>query len=190
MKEKKKKRQKWIRLRHRIFQHILCPVMAVFTRLKYGLHYRKFKPTEKQYLVLANHQTAFDQFFVACAFSKPVYFVCSEDLFSNGFLSKLIAYLVAPIPFRKSTADIASIKNCYKVAREGGHIAISPEGNRTYSGTTEDMKPAIADMVKFLKLPVAFFKIEGGYGVHPRWSDTVRKGRVTAGVSRVISPDE
>jgi len=187
--KKKKNKNKWIKKRHSFFRLVLGLPVFLITWFRYKVKLRKAK-LKGPHFILYNHQTAFDQFFVACAFSKPVYFVCSEDLFSNGFLSKLIAYLVAPIPFRKSTADIASIKNCYKVAREGGHIAISPEGNRTYSGTTEDMKPAIADMVKFLKLPVAIFKIEGGYGVHPRWSDTLRKGRVSVGVSRVISPEE
>ena len=114
MKEKKKKRQKWIRLRHRIFQHILCPIMAVFTRLKYGLHYRKFKPTEKQYLVLANHQTAFDQFFMGLVLYPKImpYYVASEDIFTNGFVSGLIKFLVNPVPIKKQASDVSCVMNC------------------------------------------------------------------------------
>ena len=37
---------------------------------------------------------------------------------------------------------------------------------------------------------MAIFRIEGGYGVHPRWSDVVRKGRMKASVVRVIEPEE
>lgn len=33
-------------------------------------------------------------------------------------------------------------------------------------------------------------RIEGGYGVHPRWSDVVRRGKMRAYVSRVIEPEE
>ena len=52
------------------------------------------------------------------------------------------------------------------------------------------MNPAIAGLARMLKLPIALFRIEGGYGVHPRWSDVVRRGRMHAYVSRVIEPEE
>ncbi len=192
MKEKKKKRQKWIRLRHRIIQHIICPFMAVFTRLKYGLHYKKFHPTEKQYLVLANHQTAFDQFFMGLVLYPKImpYYVASEDIFTNGFVSKLIKYLVNPIPIKKQTSDVSCVMNCIRVVREGGSIGISPEGNRTFDGKTVTMKNSVASLARALKIPVALLRIEGGYGVEPRWGKRTRRGRIDAYVSRVISVEE
>ena len=39
-------------------------------------------------------------------------------------------------------------------------------------------------------MPIAFFRIEGGYGIQPRWSDKVRKGKMRAFVSRVVEPEE
>ena len=45
---------------------------------------------DRAYLILMNHQTAFDQFFVGMAFKGPVYYVASEDLFSNGWISSLL----------------------------------------------------------------------------------------------------
>ena len=78
-----------------------------------------------------------------------------------------------------------------KVAAEGGTIALAPEGNRTYSGKTCYINPSIAPLAKKLSLPIAIFKIEGGYGTHPRWSDKVRRGKKMRGyVSRVIEPGE
>ena len=41
-----------------------------------------------------------------------------------------------------------------------------------------------------MKLPIAFYRIEGGYGVHPRWSDTVRRGKIRAYVDRVLEVEE
>jgi hypothetical protein len=80
--------------------------------------------------------------------------------------------------------------NCIRVAREGGTIAIAPEGNRTFNGETVYMSDAIAPLAKKLKLPIALYRLEGGYGVHPRWSDVVRKGKMRSYVSRVIEPEE
>ncbi len=185
------KKDKWIKLRHHIVRNIAYGCIYTYSRTKYGIHINKFKEQEKRpYLVLYNHQTAFDQFFVGMAFKGPIYYLASEDLFSNGFVSSLIRYLVAPIPIKKQTLDISAIKACLKVAKEGGAIAIAPEGNRTFSGKTEYINPAIAVLAKKLKLPVALYRIQGGYGVHPRWSDVVRKGKMECGVYDVIMPEE
>jgi 1-acyl-sn-glycerol-3-phosphate acyltransferase len=140
--------------------------------------------------VLYNHQTAFDQFFVGMPFRQQLYYVASEDLFSKGFVSTLLRYLIAPIPIKKQATDLSAVMTCIRLAREGGSIAIAPEGNRTYSGKTEYMNPAIAPMARKMGLPIAFCRIEGGYGVHPRWSDVVRRGHMTCGVSRLLMPEE
>ncbi len=190
-KNNKKKKNKWIKPRHKVVRAILNVTLGVFTKIRYGIKIEKLpKDKRGQYLILYNHQTAFDQFFVGIAFRDPVYYLASEDIFSNGFTSSLIKYLVAPISIRKQTTDVSAIMNCLRVVREGGTIAIAPEGNRTYSGKTEYINPSIATLVKQLKLPVAIFRIEGGYGVHPRWSDVVRKGKMRSYISRIIEPEE
>ena len=191
IKENNNKKKKWIRPRHRLVRNLLNVTLGAYTRIKYGVKVEKFKEQEdRPYLILLNHQTAFDQFFVGMAFKGAVYYLASEDIFSMGFASSLIRYLVNPIPIKKQTTDVKAIKTCIRVAREGGTIAIAPEGNRTYSGRTEYMSPSIAPLARRLGMPIALLRIEGGYGVHPRWSDVVRKGKMRAYVSRVISPEE
>jgi len=127
---------------------------------------------------------------VALAFRGPVYYLATEDLFSKGWISSLIRWLVAPIPIKKQTSDITAVRNCIRVAREGGTIAMAPEGNRTYSGQTEYINPAIGGLARKLKLPIALLRIEGGYGVEPRWSDVTRRGPMRAYVSQVIEPED
>lgn len=188
---KKKKKQKWLKPRHQVVRTALGWTLGVYAKIKYRITVEKFRNEGKRaYLVLYNHQTAFDQFFVGLAFRRPIYYVASEDLFSKGWVSSLIRYLVEPIPIKKQTTDIGAVMNCIRVAREGGTIAIAPEGNRTYSGKTEYMSSAIAPLAKKLKLPIAFYRLEGGYGVHPRWSDVVRKGKMRGYISCVIEPEE
>jgi len=186
-----KKQKKWMLFRHKAVTALLRYPLWLYCRLVYGIRVEKFaRQGKRPYLVLLNHQTAFDQFFVGLAFKGPVYYVASEDLFSKGWVSALIRWLVAPIPIRKQTTDITAVMTCIRVAREGGTICIAPEGNRTYSGKTEYMSPAISGLAKKLKLPIALLRLEGGYGVHPRWSDGIRRGRMKAYVSQVIEPEE
>ena len=187
----KKQKKKWMRFRHRVITEIARWVLTPYIYFTYGIKIEKFKAQGKgNYLVLLNHQTPFDQFFVGIAFKGPIYYVATEDIFSLGWLSDVIRWAIAPIPIRKQTTDINAVMNCIRVAREGGTIAMAPEGNRTYSGRTEYMNPAVAGLAKKMKLPIALFRIEGGYGAEPRWTDKVRKGPMKAYISQVIEPEE
>lgn len=186
-----KKKRKWIKFRHHVVRNLLYTVMYPYSRLRFGVTIERMKnQQDRPYLILLNHQMVFDQFFVGMAFKGPIYYVATEDIFSLGWVSSVIRYLIAPIPIKKQTTDVQAVRTCYKVAKEGGTIAIAPEGNRTYSGKTEYMNPAIASLARTLNLPIAFFRIEDGYGVQPRWCDKVRRGKMRAYFSRVIMPEE
>ena len=186
-----RKQETWIKPRHRVITALVRPFLGTYCRWKYGVTVEPFlEQGDRQYLVLFNHQTAFDQFFVGMAFQGPVYYLASEDLFSKGWISALLKWVVNPIPIKKQTTDVRAVRNCLKVIKEGGTLALAPEGNRTYSGKTEYMNPAIVKMAKKFKLPIALLRIENGYGVHPRWSDVVRKGKMRAWISLVIEPEQ
>lgn len=186
-----KRNERWMKFRHKMVVWLLTPTFGLYVRWKYGIRIEPFKNQgERPYLIVMNHQTAFDQFFVGLTFHRPVYYLASEDLFSMGWVSKLIRWLVEPIPIKKQTTDLQAVKNCIRVAREGGTICLAPEGNRTFHGRTVYMGSGIAGLTKKLGLPLAIFRIEGGYGVHPRWSDVVRKGKMRCYVSRIIEPEE
>ena len=185
------KQKSWVKFRHKVVYTLLRPLFAPYIIWKYGIKVERFKEeNNRQYLIVMNHQTGFDQFFPCLAFRQPLYFIASEDIFSIGWVSKLLTWLVAPIPIRKQTTDIQAVKNCIKVAKEGGSICLAPEGNRTFHGRTIYMNPSIGSLARKLALPIAIFRIEGGYGVQPRWSDVVRKGRMRGYVSQVIEPEE
>ena len=187
MKEKKQ----WVRFRHRVVVPVVHLFFGPYVRWKYHIHIERFREDGKRpYLILMNHQTGFDQFFVGMSFRQPVYYVATEDIFSLGWPSPQQRRLVAPIPIKKQTTDIQAVKNCIKVAREGGSICVAPEGNRTFHGRTVYMNPSIASLAKKLALPIAFFRLEGGYGIQPRWSDVVRGGTMKSYVSRVMEPEE
>ena len=191
MKDAPKKKTKWMRPRHRLVRNVVYLLLYPYCRIVYRLRVKRFKEQEKRpYLILLNHQTPFDQFFVGMSFKGPLYYLATEDIFSNGFISSVIRYLIAPIPIKKQTLDLKAIKTCFAVAREGGSIVIAPEGNRTYSGQTEYMNPSIAPLARKLGMPIVLYRIEGGYGTEPRWSDVIRRGGIKSYVSRVISPEE
>lgn len=186
-----KKKEKWMKFRHRVVWILLYPILAAITMLKFPIKIERYRDEKNRpLLILMNHQTPFDQFFVCMAFKGPIYFIATEDILSNGFISKVIRYLVAPIPIKKQAGDFSAVMTTLRVAREGATIAMAPEGNRTYSGKTEYINPAVAGLAKKMKLPIALFRIEGGYGMEPRWSSVTRRGKMRGYVYRVIEPEE
>ena len=186
-----KQKTQWVKPRHRIAVALVHLFFGFYVRMRYHITIEPFREQGKRpYLIVMNHQTGFDQFFVGMTFRQPVYYIATEDIFSLGWVSDIIRWLVEPIPIRKQTTDIKAVKDCIKVAREGGTICLAPEGNRTFHGRTVYMNPSIASLAKKLALPIAFFRIEGGYGIQPRWSDVVRGGTMRSYVSRVMEPEE
>ena len=95
----KKQKKRWVRRRHKWVRNLLYPVLYPVCRFKYGARIEKFKEQGgRQYLILFNHQTAYDQFFVSAAFKGAVYYLASENILSNGFVSKLISFLATLAP--------------------------------------------------------------------------------------------
>ena len=84
----KKKTQKWVRVRHKVYTAILrYPVMFVFWLL-YGFKHKKIKLSKNENaFIISNHQTQFDPILVSLGVNKPVYYVATDTLFSNKFVS-------------------------------------------------------------------------------------------------------
>lgn len=187
----KKKSKAWVLKRHKTVRTLLAPFIRLMMNSEYDIEFADLKDTlNRPYLIIMNHQTGNDQFFVGGSVEGPVYYIATEDIFSLGFPSKLISYLVNPIPIKKSNVDMRTVKTCIKVAKEGGTIALFPEGNRTYSGETGYMKPSIVKLAKAIKLPVCILHVTGGFGADPRWAKARRKGPVKISIARILEYDE
>lgn len=186
-----KKNKKWSRFRHKIvfgfLRIILYPVLRIF------YHYRpkKYKLDKKQgYFIISNHQSLMDPFCLALSFRRPIYFVATDNLFTHKHISKIIRFLVNPIPKRKAAIDATCLKTCLKVAKEGGTVGLFVEGNRCYNDFQFYIDPSISKLIKKMGIPLVLYNLKGGYGVDPRWGNKLRKGKFTGEVKRVLSAEE
>ena len=177
------------RLRHKIAYAILRPFFEIYIRLFYGFKLNKYK-LSGNHLILSNHITMFDPFFVAASFNFPIYFVASNDIFAYRFVTKIIKYLVEPISKTKNEVDFAAIKEIIAMSKAGGSIGLFLSGNATYSGNEEYIGSPIAKLVRKINLPVVLYNLKGLYGVSPRWGDTRRKGFSTGVVNQILSLEQ
>ena len=183
--------QQWTSLRHRCVYAVLRPFFRVYLRLAFGFHAARFhgENPRQPYLILANHTGPFDGFMLAMSFCRPIYFVASDHIFRLGLASRLIRYLIAPIPIVKSVIDTRSIRDILTIIHEGGTVGLFPSGNRSFTGPEMPIPPSTGKLARHLEIPVLLYRIEGGYLTTPRWSRSRRLGRMTGSVVRVMMPD-
>lgn len=183
-------KKKYIKRRHHVLFRILRPVGVILAKL-YHCTYDIFPIKKGQnYLILSNHQATLDPVYLCMSFKTPVYLVANDSLFNTSLKSRLLQYCFAPIKKRKATVDIGCIKHCMKIAKEGGNVAMFPEGNRAWAEFQFPIEVGICKLIRLMKLPVLLYNFTGGYGVDPRWGGAKRKGEFRGGVKEILSVEE
>ena len=178
--------------RHRwLWKHVL-PIIRVFLRLHYGpFDFAPAPKLEGGYIVLPNHTSGGDQFFVAFSFlHRQMYYVASEHAFRKKLLGAVMRYATGPISRVKGTVAASTVLAIMRWLRQGVPICIFPEGNRTWNGRSLPLHPTTAKLLRTAGVPVLTYRIEGGYLSDPRWSHSLRRGRLRGGVVHVYQPEE
>lgn len=180
-----------LRWRHKAMFAFLRPPFWLFLRLFWKSRSARYKTASKPpYLIYCNHNTVLDPFIVALCFRFPVFYVASDHIFRLGFVSRLIRYLVSPIPKQKSATDAATVRDILFALRSGASVGLFPEGNRSFTGVTEAILPVAGRLARAAGVPLLLCNIRGGYFTTPRWGKGVRPGRVTCLVAVEISPEK
>jgi 1-acyl-sn-glycerol-3-phosphate acyltransferase len=174
---------------HGLLRAIMRPILALKYRLKFDRSVTK--RIQSPCIIVSNHSTVADQFIVGCMFRFGINFVASDSLLRRGnLLSFLIRTLGRAIPIRKGSADASTVKNMISIVKQGGSVALFPEGNRTFFGETSYFVPTIGKLAKVLGVPLVILNIEGGFATQSRWSVGINKGKMRVYARRVLGSDE
>jgi 1-acyl-sn-glycerol-3-phosphate acyltransferase len=176
----------WHRFVYRILKIVLTPIL----KRKLNYSYEKVQPSGRPYIVLANHNTDYDPLLVGLAFPHQMYYVASEHIFRWGIVSRLIKFLVFPIPRVKGTTEIHTAMDILKRLKAGANVCMFAEGNRSFSGETGEIHPATGKLIKKSGVSLITFRLDGGYFTSPRWSKTLRKGEMKGRMLKEYSPEE
>lgn len=161
-----------------------------FIKRKFNLDAKEFN-IDGPCILIPNHVSNWDPLLVAMSFpKKQMYFVASEHIFRWGFLSKLIDWLLAPIPRRKASVGSDTVMAVLRHVRAGHSICIFGEGDATWNGVSNKVFSATGKMVKNSGATLVTYKTEGGYLSDPRWGKTLRRGRTRGYVVNVYSPEQ
>lgn len=136
-------------------------------------------------VLLGNHSSVLDPFFVGTHLTRPIHYVASDSQFRNRFMGWFLQ-LMGTIPKTKALSDLDTVKKIIEVRRTGGMIGVFPEGQSTWDGHSLPLVPATAKLLKSLKVPVFVAQVRGAYFTWPRWGRGFRRGRVLVRYSRLF----
>lgn len=158
-------------------------IKFVFRRIinpQYNVIYKGLAEVERleaPYLVLPNHCSFFDPFFINGPLEEKIHYVISDTQLRNPFM-KWILGITGVIAISKNRSDLKSLKVMTTAIKEKKVVGIFPEGLRTWDGVTLPVIESTAKLIRMFNVPVVVPLLEGAYLMDPRWGRGFRKGKV------------
>ncbi len=142
-------------------------------------------------IILGNHPSLLDPPILAMTFfTKRIHYLTTHKFFRKPW-SRWILNTVAAIPKIQFRADMQATKSMLRVIRNGGWLAIYPEGQRSLDGSWQTIDEAIAKLVKKTGCPVAVVREHGAHLSWPRWSKSgPRFGRIEVSARLLLTAED
>ena len=184
-----KKKQNFHQIRYNIVYTLTRFIAKPYLKT---LNYSWDKPKHfpKPTIVLSNHNSDFDPILVSLCFKDQMFFVASENCFRKGTLSKFFVWGYNPVSKIKGASDTLAVMKAIRLLKQGKNICIFPEGGRSFTGITNEVKVATGKLVKISGAILVTFKIQGAYLKIPRWGFTRRKGSWNGKFMNFYSSDQ
>ncbi len=117
-------------------------------------------------LLVSNHLSFLDVFFIGVPLGRPLNFVARSTLFVPilGFLMRS----VGSFPIQREGIGASGVKETLRRLRAGGIVTLFPEGTRSVDGQLAPLKPGIAVLVTRTGVPVVPVGLAGTFEIWPR----------------------
>lgn len=137
---------------------------------------RSSKPIQGPAIVLCNHGSFVDFVFAGSMMRKiRPNFVVARLYFYHKGLGWLLRQLGC-FPKSMFAFDMESTKNCLRVLKNGGVLAMMPEARLSTAGRFEDIQKNTYTFLKKCAVPVYTIKLSGDYFADPKWGKGFRRG--------------
>lgn len=160
-----------------------------FIKWRFNLSCEDISDIEGPYLLLSNHNTNFDPAFIGQAIKGQAYFVATENITRMGLAGRFLVYFFRPIIHYKGRAGINTVKEILRELKSGHRVCMFPEGNRSFNGLTNPIVAATGKLAKKSGAALVTYRLDGGYFSSPRWSCSLRRGKITGKKVHVYTPE-
>lgn len=112
-------------------------------------------PKEGALIFCGNHRSYLDPPLIEVTGKREMRFLAKQELYNNKFLG-FLGWVFEAIPVKRDERDVTAVKESLKILKNGGCIALFPEGTRNGLEKGEKVKDG-----------VAFFALRSGAKVVP-----------------------
>ena len=154
----------------------------------YDEEYLKMK--DSQAIYLCQHKSKLDYIYLFAGIKNlNVHVLCGYQNIFNKSLYAPLKHLgvIAKMLYQP---DIQATKQMFQGIKNGGSIVIFPEGIQSTSGSTHPINPATENFIKKAGLPVVLVKLKGSYFSRTRYSDDIKKGKITVTFDKIFDSED
>ena len=145
----------------------------------------------KQILFVSTHASRNDFFYTMGMLGRTDLHIIAG--FQNFFASKTNYFGMTQmnaIPKMLFQPDTSCTRKMLKVVKNGGSLALYPEGIQSLSGSTHPVNPATCKFIKKAGLTVVFAYSKGSYLSCPRYTRDIKRGKVFVNYKILFTPEE
>jgi 1-acyl-sn-glycerol-3-phosphate acyltransferase len=144
---------------HRLLR-LLRPTGRAYFRWKYDVRVHGAEVIDRRgpYIIAANHIGLIDGPLLAAFAPRPVHALTKKEMFEGRTGRALRA--VGQIPLSRYEVDPGAVKSCLRVLRDGGVVAVYPEGTRG-AGDFARMNTGVAYLALVTGAPVVPLAVFG-----------------------------
>jgi len=150
---------------YRFVQLCLTPVLWLGLRTRvFGGHRLRRRGGV---LLACNHQCALDPFLIGTAQFRAVHFMARDSLFLPYGIGTILRAVHA-FPVRRSSADVAAMRESVRRLRAGKCLLVFAESTRTFDGRIQPCQPGAIAIAARARVPILPMVIEGAFDLWPR----------------------
>jgi 1-acyl-sn-glycerol-3-phosphate acyltransferase len=126
-------------------------------------------PRRGPLLVISNHPSPWDVSMIPRTLFRQTHNLGTDQLLRVPYFGWMMPHF-SMIPFKKGMKDPGALAEVERRIRRGGCALIFPEGDRTWTGRSNPIKPGTGRLIKRLGVPVAYVRVRTGHMAWPRWA--------------------
>lgn len=158
--------------------------------VKFNWKIDKKKYRNTSYILISNHVSRVDHCFTLIPFyPDTINFIMGYNEIFRSHLHFILS-LMSIVPKKNFTPDLYSMRQILRIAKEGGRLALMPEGMSSISGHNQPVQLGTAQLLKKLGIPVLYTKISGGYLQYPKYTLDERPGKSEVDIDIMFTPEE
>jgi 1-acyl-sn-glycerol-3-phosphate acyltransferase len=153
------------------------------------VYHRDRLPKSGGVLVVCNHQSYLDPILAAVGMSRAFHPMARESLFRPAPFAWIIRSLYA-FPVRRSSADLAAVREALRRLKGGAVVLVFPEGTRTRDGSIGRLQGGPVLIAARAGVPVVPLVIDGAFESWPKGRRLPRPHLVRIACGRPLSAEE